>query len=130
MFRLIAILLMTAIAADRTRAIAVTGRTLGDPGYSKANDPLGYWVVLFTHAALTSFCLSGLVWLIYAAALGIGPYASAPFFSTQEQSKYAFLSLLLAGLAYVTFARRLKRILSEPPRFRRKTYRQKRRRGK
>ena len=128
MFRLIVIVLMAVIIADKTRTIFATGRTLGDPGYVRTNDPLGYWVVATAYACASAAALSGAVWLTYCAIAGAGPYIGIPFFSMQEQAYSIFLSCVLALVTYVTFSKRLRRLVSTPPRMHRKTYRQKGRR--
>jgi hypothetical protein len=128
MFRLIAILLMTVLIADRARTIFATGRTLGDPGYAKASDPLGYWAVASSYACAAFATTLGTAWLIYCALVGGGPYSRVPFFSAQGQTSLILVSLVLALAIYLTFAKRVRRLITAAPRLRRKTLRQKRRR--
>jgi len=128
MFQLTVAFLLAVLAADKTRTIFATGRTLGDAGYAKSTDPLGYWVIAISCACTSAAAFLGAMGLTYCAVVGAGPYSDVPFFSTQGQAYLIFVSIVLALATYLTFAKRLRRLVSAAPRMRRKTFRQKKRR--
>jgi hypothetical protein len=130
MFRLIIAFLIALLAGERARQILASGRTLGDPGVGKATDPLGFWVVAVTHTCFAILFSLLTVWLIYNAVAGTGTYADTPFFSWSEHWTLVLASVALVVLTYQTFAKRLRRLVSAQPNMHRKTFRQKRRRGK